>query len=45
MTIPYVELRRRTSERDRSLREKVMSLEEACRFVNDGDQVAIGGST
>lgn len=45
MTIPYLELRRRTSERDRSLREKVMSLEEACRFVNDGDQVAIGGST
>jgi glutaconate CoA-transferase subunit A len=45
VTQPYLEIRRRTSERDRSLREKVMSLEEACAFVNDGDQVAIGGST
>ena len=45
MTQPYLELRRKTSERDRSLREKVMSLEAACAFVNDGDQVAIGGST
>ena len=45
MTQPYLEMRRKTSERDRSLREKVMSLEEACAFVNDGDQVAIGGST
>jgi len=42
---PYLDLRRKTSERDRSLREKVMSLEEACAFVHDGDQVAIGGST
>jgi len=42
---PYLELRRRTQSRDRSLREKVMSLEEACRFVQDGDQVALGGST
>lgn len=45
MTQPYLDLRRKTSERDRSLREKVMSLEEACAFVHDGDQVAIGGST
>ena len=45
MTQPYLEIRRKTSERDRSLREKVMSLEEACALVNDGDQVAIGGST
>lgn len=45
MTLPYLELRRRTMERDRSLHEKVMPLEEACRFVNEGDHVAIGGST
>ncbi|OGL59575.1 MAG: CoA synthetase [Candidatus Tectomicrobia bacterium RIFCSPLOWO2_02_FULL_70_19] len=45
MSQPYLELRRRTQSRDRSLREKVMSLEEACRFVQDGDQVALGGST
>jgi len=29
LTLDYTELRRRTTERDRSLREKVMSLEEA----------------
>jgi glutaconate CoA-transferase, subunit A len=31
--------------RDRSLREKVMSLEEAVDLVADGDTVGIGGST
>jgi len=41
----YLELRRRTVERDRSLREKVMSLEEAAKLVKDGDRVGIGGST
>jgi len=41
----YLELRRRTVERDRSLREKVMSLEEAAKLVEDGDKVGIGGST
>lgn len=41
----YLELRRRTSERDRSLREKVMSLEEAAKLVKDGDALGIGGST
>lgn len=45
VAIPYLELRKRTQARDRSLREKVMSLEEACRFVNAGDHVALGGST
>jgi len=45
VTLPYLELRRRTQSRDRSLREKVMSLEEACRLVGDGDHVALGGST
>ena len=28
MTEPYLELRRKTAARDRSLREKVMTLEE-----------------
>jgi len=45
VTLAYFELRRRTKERDRSLREKVVSLEEAASFVNDGDHVAIGGNT
>ncbi len=45
MTLAYDELCRRTRERDRSLREKVMSLEEAAAFVPDGASVGIGGST
>ncbi len=45
MTLDYGELRRRTQERDRSLREKVMSLEEAAALVPDGASVGIGGST
>ena len=42
---PYLELRSKLAERDRSLREKVMSLEEASKLVKDGDKVGIGGST
>jgi glutaconate CoA-transferase, subunit A len=42
---PYLELRRRTVARDRSLREKVMTLEEAAQLVQDGERVGIGGST
>jgi len=45
VTQPYLELRRRIQSRDRSLREKVMSLEEASRLVRDGDHVALGGCT
>ena len=45
MTLAYDELCRRTRERDRSLREKVMSLEEAAALVPDGASVGIGGST
>jgi glutaconate CoA-transferase, subunit A len=45
LTLDYGELRRRTQERDRSLREKVMSLEEAAALVPDGASVGIGGST
>jgi glutaconate CoA-transferase subunit A len=42
---PYSQLRNDMSRRDRSLREKVVSLEEAASFVRDGDSVGIGGST
>ena len=42
---PYGELRRNLARRDRSLREKVVSLEEAASFVEDGDAVGLGGST
>ena len=45
MTKPYADLRRETEARDRSLREKVMSLEEAAALVDDGDHVALGGCT
>ena len=45
MTLAWDELCRRTRERDRSLREKVMSLEEAAALVSDGASVGIGGST
>jgi glutaconate CoA-transferase subunit A len=45
LSLAYEELCRRTRERDRSLREKVMSLEEAAALVPDGVSVGIGGST
>jgi glutaconate CoA-transferase subunit A len=45
LTGEYAELLRRTRARDRSLREKVMSLEEAAALVPDGASVGIGGST
>jgi glutaconate CoA-transferase subunit A len=45
LTQAYLELRRKTAERDRSLHGKVMSLEEAAKLVKDGDSVGIGGST
>src|SRR5260370_28851824 len=41
----YLELREELLRRDRSLRDKVVSLEEATSFVRDGDSVGIGGST
>jgi glutaconate CoA-transferase subunit A len=41
----YLELREKLSRRDRSLRPKVVTLEEATAFVRDGDVVGIGGST
>lgn len=42
---PYGELRQDLARRDRSLRDKVQSLEDAASFVQDGDTVGIGGST
>jgi glutaconate CoA-transferase subunit A len=45
LTLAYAELCRRTRERDRSLRDKVMSLEEAAALVPDGASVGLGGST
>ena len=42
---PYLELREETLGRDRGLREKVMSLDEAVALVDDGDHVGIGGCT
>jgi glutaconate CoA-transferase, subunit A len=41
----YKELRSRLARRDRSLREKVVTLEQAASFVSDGMSVGIGGST
>lgn len=42
---PYTRLREKMSQRDRSLRDKVMSLEEAASLIQDGMKVGIGGST
>jgi glutaconate CoA-transferase, subunit A len=41
----WSELRVRTAARDRSLREKVTTLEAAAAMVDDGASVGIGGST
>ena len=41
----YLDLRRKLTERDRSLHEKVVSLEEAAARVKDGETIGIGGST
>jgi glutaconate CoA-transferase subunit A len=43
MVKPYKELRERMDQKDRGLREKVMSLEEAVGMIKDGDVVASGG--
>jgi glutaconate CoA-transferase subunit A len=45
VTESYLRLRERMNKRDRSLREKVVSLEEAASFVKDGEDVGVGGST
>jgi len=41
----YLALREATLSRDRSLRPKVMTLEQAATLVTDGDHVALGGCT
>src|SRR4030095_13219000 len=43
LVTPYAQLRAETLARDRGLREKVMTLEEAAKLVGDGDHVALGG--
>ena len=45
MVKSYRALREETAARDRSLHEKVVSLEEAAALVSDGDHVAVGGCT
>jgi glutaconate CoA-transferase subunit A len=42
---PYLQLRDELSRRDRSLREKVVTLEDATSFVQDGMSLGVGGST
>ena len=42
---PYEKLREDLAKRDRSLREKVVALEDVASFVRAGDFVGIGGST
>jgi glutaconate CoA-transferase subunit A len=42
---PYLQLREELSRRDKSLREKVVTLEEAASLVQDGASLGIGGST
>jgi glutaconate CoA-transferase subunit A len=39
----YVEMREIIDQKNRGLREKVMSLEDAIKMINDGDHVASGG--
>jgi glutaconate CoA-transferase subunit A len=41
----YLELRSALAKRDRGLREKVVSLEEAATLIHDGMTVGVGGST
>ena len=43
MVKPYKELREVIDKKDRGLRDKVMSLEEAIGLIENGDHVAAGG--
>jgi glutaconate CoA-transferase subunit A len=43
MVKTYKELREVIDKKDRGLRDKVMSLEEAIGMIKDGDHVAAGG--
>lgn len=42
---PYLELRKDIADRDKSLREKVVSLEEAASLIHNEETIGIGGST
>ena len=42
---PYQELRQDLQNRDKSLRKKVVTLDEAAATIKDGELVGIGGST
>lgn len=42
---PYQELRQDLQNRDKSLRKKVVTLDEAAATIKDGELVCIGGST
>jgi len=44
VTDSYLNLRHALQRRDKSLREKVVTLDEAASFVKDGDSVGVGGS-
>ncbi|MGH8431058.1 MAG: CoA transferase subunit A [Solimonas sp.] len=44
VTDSYLHLRAKLDRRDKSLHDKVVSLEEAASFVKDGDSVGVGGS-
>jgi glutaconate CoA-transferase subunit A len=43
MASDFLEARRRLQQKDRSVRDKRMTLSQACSLVNGGDTVAIGG--
>jgi glutaconate CoA-transferase subunit A len=43
LVTPYLKLREDTLSRDRGLREKVITLEEAAALVHDGSHIALGG--
>jgi glutaconate CoA-transferase subunit A len=42
---PYLELRADLANRDKSLKEKVLSLDEAAKLIHDGETLGVGGST
>jgi len=41
--VDFVDARKRIERKDHSMREKVMTIEEATRLIKDGDHVAFGG--
>jgi glutaconate CoA-transferase subunit A len=41
--IDFIEARKKVEQKDHSMKEKIMSIEEAARLIKDGDHVAFGG--